>query len=484
LSPKIKILFVISEVADFLKTGGLADVGKALPIALKEMGVDVRIFLPYYPSIESKNPYEKISDLRVPFNMSEKGCRIFEADLNGIPVYLLEHHSYYSRKNPYDDGTNEYHDNAERFGFFSRAALSLCKALNFAPDIIHCNDWQSSLLPYYLRKYEYNAEVFQKTKTVLTIHNGAFQGKFSASHLHTVGIQSEDFHHESFEDHGAINYLKGGIFWADKVNTVSLGYAQELLNYPGSHGLENLIKAKGENFSGILNGCDYNDWNPATDPHIPRKYHTRYFAGKSFCKKKMQEHFQLTLDKSKPIFGIVSRLSQQKGFDYLLPALWNALKWDIQIVALGTGEKLIEEEFQHMREQYPNKVGWYLGYNNNLAHWIEAASDFFLMPSLFEPCGLNQIYSLKYGAVPIVRNVGGLKDTVIGHSNGSSESTGFVFDDPNADAVLSCIGYANQIWYDENKTYRTIRMRGMNKVFSWDVSAKKYMKVYESALEN
>lgn len=482
MAKKLKIILAISEVDGFIKTGGLADIGHSLPQALKQMGHDVRIVMPFYKTIKNRNTiFNVVPQLGVPMGFGEMWCSVHESFIDEVPIYFVEHNQFFHRDGIYDDGYNAYHDNAERFGMFSKAVLQLCMALDFQPDVIHCNDWHTSLLPYYLKTHVGHLPFFEKTASILSLHNAAFHGNYSAESNHFLGIAPEHFNMHGFEDYGRLNFLKGGIAWADKINTVSPGYANELLTYLGGHGLHDILWSRRDDFMGILNGCDYDSWNPAADSLIPAKFSTRSMKGKAKCKSELQHALQLRQSEEVPVLGIISRLTSQKGFDYLIPALYSILQWDVQVVILGSGDPRFEHGFNELAWRFPNKVGWRNMYDNTLSHWIEAGSDFFLMPSLFEPCGLNQLYSLRYGTLPIVRAVGGLKDTVRDHSTG--KGTGFVFESASTEGVIDIVGRAVHLFYNEKKQMKNLIRNAMKENFNWDKSAKEYVHLYDGAIK-
>ncbi len=478
----LKIMLAISEVEGFVKTGGLADIGRSLPLALKQRGHDVRIILPYYNKIiQQEIKTTVVESLGVSMGNIELWCGVKQSFIDEIPVYLIEYDHFFAREHCYDDGTLPFEDNAERFGFFSRSVLKTCQALDFSPDILHCNDWHTALLPFYLKEHEGDNPFFQKTASLLTLHNASFQGHFPVESREFLGIGWEYFTADCFEDFGQINFLKGGIAWADKINAVSPGYAQELLTPLGGHGLHEALLRRQEDVHGILNGCDYQIWNPALDSLIPRQYTPEDLSGKATCKNALQQAFQLPQNPDIPIIGMITRLSAQKGFEYALPALSAFLNGDVQLIVLGAGERWIEESLDELALQFPEKVGWKNGYDWELAHWIEAGSDLFLMPSLFEPCGLNQMYSLKYGTLPIVRAVGGLRDTVTNHDE--ARGTGFVFESSSPTALMACVQEAIQIYSDHPDAFQQLIQNAMEQQFDWEVSATQYETLYRDALK-
>ncbi len=479
----MRILFVASEVDGFSKSGGLADVAKALPKALHELGHDVRVVTPLYASIANQDTFTRLPEpLGVPMgSLGEAWCAIRASTLpdSQVPVYFLEHEQYFGRPGYYDQNGWAYADNAERFSFLSRGALQLCRALHWSPEVLHCHDWHTALVPYYLKM---EAPDLASAISVLTLHNAGYQGQFPGGWRQALTIEDEHFQSWAFEDHGGLNLLKGGIAFADRVNAVSPGYAQELLSPPGSHGLHDAILRKGTDFSGILNGCDYGEWSPEADPFLPASYSQTQLAGKATCKAALQVKFQLEARPEVPVFGLVSRLTEQKGFGLLIPALEAALQWDLQVVAMGSGDAATAAQLADLARRFPDKMGWWEGYSNPLAHLVEGGSDVFLMPSLYEPCGLNQIYSLRYGTLPLVRAVGGLKDTVVNYDEARGSGTGFLFQDPTPEALRDTIGWALSTWYDRPAHFRQLVQQAMQQRFPWEESAQAYVALYQDAL--
>ena len=477
----LKILFAVSELAGIVKTGGLADVAGALGPVMRKRKHDVRVVMPAYQQALAKLKTKIVS---VGEAVISHNCRfgfaIHESEFDGMPIYLIEHNRYFDRPDLYAYEGEGFADNSERFAFFCKATLEACKLQEFQPDIIHCHDWQSALLPYYLKKHEGNNPFFADTKSVLTIHNGAYQQHTDADLLENLGIDGSDFHSNGFEDHGRINLLKGGIAFADKITTVSQQYAKELLTELGSHGLAHILGQREQDFCGILNGCDYQHWSPFRDKLIPAKFSPKRMAGKAKCKKALQERMGLPEKAETPLFGLISRLANQKGFDYLIPALREFLQHDVQVALLGSGDKETTRQLEHLASAFPEKCTFHDGYDNELAHWIEAGSDFFLMPSLFEPCGLNQMYSMKYGTLPIVRAVGGLRDSVTGYREQREKATGFVFEKPDTLELLECMYLATDV-YGNKPVMSQLVSNAMSQSFTWDLSARQYLKVFRSA---
>ena len=491
MSEKLRIIYAATEVEGFSKSGGLADVSRALPLHLKQQGHDIRIVTPFYSSISENHVTRTlIQSLGVPLGGEEIRCAVRELEMQGtvegenvtVPVYFIEHEDYFFRSGYYDDGMLEYPDNAERFGFFSKSALQLCRALKWIPHIFHANDWHTALIPYYLFQEQEAGTELLVSSSVLTVHNSGYQGNVPGRFSNSLDIYDKFIVPEIFEDHGQLNLLKGGISFADQVNTVSQGYAEELKTPLGSHGLHEIYADKGNAFSGILNGCDYEEWNPESDPSLPECFSINDLAGKKVCKQKLQQTFGLPESSEVAVIGMVSRLTWQKGFEYLIPALQDILRLKVQLIILGSGELWIASSFDKLKEQFPEKLGWKNGHDNYLAHLIEAGSDLYLMPSLYEPCGLNQMYSLRYGTLPIVRNVGGLKDTVINYQENSQKGNGFIFEDPNAEAVAEAVDFAVKIFYRKPARFRKMIERAMKQRFTWTAAAEKYSALYQKTL--
>jgi len=481
-----KILFVTSEAVPFAKTGGLGDVCGVLPKFLKERGHDVRIVMPRYWAVNADK--HNLKPLGPPMGVSMNGsmfwCQILEGELDGVPVYFIEHQNFFGRAGLYDSGYQEYSDNPIRFGFLSRAALQVCQDLKFKPDIIHCHDWQTALVPAYLKTAEFHNPFFADTATVLSIHNIAYQGVFEPDSYPALGLGGEHFTEAKFESYGRINFMKGGIFFADAVGTVSPTHAREMLTPEGGQGLHDYLKRRGEDFIGILNGVDYEDWNPETDLLIPQNYSAEDLSGKAVCKEALQREFQLKAHPRIPIIGIVSRLVNQKGLDVLAPVIESIIyNMRVQFAILGSGEKWIEDFFGGLPARYPGRVGAWIGYDERKAHLIEAGADFFLMPSLYEPCGLNQIYSLKYGTLPIVRSTGGLVDTVEQYNEEDGSGTGFRFLASNGNGIYYTVGWAVSTYYDRPHHIRKMQERAMKTNFCWMRAVLQYELLYEKALE-
>ncbi|TRY33883.1 glycogen synthase GlgA [Aliiglaciecola sp. M165] len=472
----MKILFVVSEVQDLAKTGGLADVAKSLPIELKKLGHEVIIVMPFYKLIEDNHEAKTVVDehtIHAYDRAYSFGVR--QVYIEDVPVYCVAHADFFSRNGFYTDGYHAYPDNAERFAFFADAALHTAKLLEFQPDIVHCNDWHTALTPYFLRTD--NSGFFKDSKSILTIHNGAFHGTHRLDEI--PYLHPHKALHSQL-DGDAVNFLRIGIRYADKINTVSPNYASELLTTLGSHMLYNEFQARRKDVSGILNGCDYSEWDPATDKLLPTNYDVESLQGKGSCKRSLQIKAGLPENSSVPLIGMVCRLTEQKGFGYILPILEDLLQHNVQLLIVGTGDPSISEVLHRHALIHPDKFIFIETFSEELAHLLEAGSDFFLMPSLFEPCGLNQMYSLAYGTLPIVRAVGGLKDTVIDLKEQPDQSTGFVFDQPDSTALLSCILRALLHYYEYPQSFAKMKKRAMHTKFTWHQAALDYQELYES----
>ena len=470
----MKILFVVSEVEDLVKTGGLADVGKSLPLALKALGHEVIIVMPYYQQLANTFKAENYCEKQVLFSAHKAyEFDVKELSLEGLQVLAVDYPEYFDRKGLYSDDYHAYSDNAERFAFFANAALHTAKAVNFQPDIVHCNDWHTALTPYFVSIDD--SDFFAKAKSVFTIHNGAYQGTHKFNDIPYLQP-----HHQlhSQLDGDALNFVRIGIRYAHKINAVSPNYAQELLSPLGSHYLYDEFENRRNDVSGILNGCDYSQWDPVTDSHISKNYDHTNLAGKKTCKANLQKELGLPKKANVPVIGMVCRLTEQKGFAFILPILEKLLRHEMQLAIIGTGDPEISHCLRDAANKHPTKFAFIEGFSVRKAHMIEAGSDFFLMPSLFEPCGLNQMYSLAYGTLPIVRAVGGLKDTVIDLADEPESATGFMFVEPSAEALLACIQRALLFYYEAPKVFELTQKRAMQRRFTWQDAAQQYQTLY------
>jgi starch synthase len=476
----MRVILASSEVAPYSKTGGLGDVAGALPRALSRVGCDVCVVTPRYTGwgghpgdVVSHETGELIlDDLRVPFARGVKYAAVWRDWMNGAPVYFIDNPEYFGRGYIYGYGDFD----AERFAFFSRAVIELAKRIGGPPDVIHCNDWQTGFIPAYLAKGYAADPFFARTATLFTIHNLAFQGIFDPNLVLKFGFGWDVFQF-GMEFHGAANAMKAGIYFSTAVSTVSPKYAQEIQTPEFGVNLDGLLRQRRDSLIGILNGVDYNEWNPETDGNISANYGIHDLSGKTACKRDLLEKYHLPVDLQKPVVAIVSRLTSQKGIDLIAQAVWRILETGAYFILLGSGAESYVGYFQHVRDTTPAQVGVYFGYNNELAHQIEAGADMFLMPSAYEPCGLNQMYSLKYGAAPLVRGVGGLDDTIRNFEPTTGRGNGYKFYEYSGDRLIEKFYEAMMIYYDR-ETWRKLQLNGMREDFSWDSSAHNYMTAY------
>ena len=473
-----KILFVASECVPFVKTGGLADVVGSLPKYLNKEQFDVRVMLPKYMMIPDKfkqNMHYK-THFYMELNWRSQYVGVLETVVDGITFYFIDNEFYFAGTKPYG---NIYED-IEKFAFFSRACLSALPVIDFRPDIIHCHDWQTGLVPVYLHDSFQGGEFFRGIKTIMTIHNLKFQGIWDKKTVKNItGLGDYYFAPDKLEAYGDANYLKGGIVYADYVTTVSESYANEIRMPFYGEGLDGLMNAKANRLVGIVNGIDYDEYNPETDPYIVQHYNAKTFRKEKVKNKHaLQEELGLEVDDRRFMIGIVSRLTDQKGFDLIDYVIEEICANDTQLVVLGTGEEKYEHLFRHFAWKYPNRVSANIFYSNERSHRIYAACDAFLMPSLFEPCGLSQLMSLRYGTVPIVRETGGLRDTVQPYNQYEGTGTGFGFCNYNAHEMLGTVRYAKDVYYNHRREWNKIIDRGMAADFSWSASAKKYEELY------
>lgn len=494
-SKKLKILFVTSEVVPFIKTGGLADVSAALPQMLSELGHEVRIVVPKYGAVDSRkfkiHEVVRLKDLTIKIGDKEVIFSLKSCFLPGqkvrVQIYFLDNQEYFgSRNSLYVDPVSgeDYPDNDERFILLSRSVFELISKLGWIPDIIHCNDWQTALIPAYLNTLYKDEPQFSNFKTLFTIHNLAYQGIFPKSSFKKTGLPDELNSEKGLEIYNKLNFMKSGLLFADVINTVSETYANEIrTNEELGAGLKNILAKRKNDLYGIVNGIDTKVWNPEKDKHLPKKYTIKNFDNKKINKKELADKFGFVYDENIPIIGLISRLFDAKGLDLVENAFEDLMKMNIQVVLLGTGDKKYHVFFDKMSKKYPDKFACYLGFNDELAHLIEGGSDMFLMPSRYEPCGLNQMYSLMYGTVPIVRQTGGLADTVIKYDEKTDEGNGFVFKQYDKKALIKEVKRAVKIFEDQ-KTWVKIMKSGMKSDFSWNSSAKKYIDLYKTILNS
>ncbi len=478
------VMFVSPEVAPFAKTGGLADVSGSLPRHLKRLGCDARIVLPFYRMVQGQGlQYETIlEELEVPFKGGVLKAEIKRFYLEGVvPVYFLTYDEFYDRSNLYGNSKGDYHDNAERFIFFCRSVFELCKQIDFQPDIIHCNEWQTGLIPAYLKTLYRKEKFFKNTKTIYTIHNIAYQGIFEKEVFEKTCLPEDVFCNAGIEYFGKVNFMKAGIVYADIINTVSEKYCKEIQTEEYGCGLQEILKKRADVLFSVLNGVNYHEWNPETDVYIATNYTKENLSGKIDCKQDLLRHFTLPLSlTNRPLLGIISRLAEQKGIDLILETVDRLMALNVGFVLLGVGEERYQRLFQDLTRRYPKRIGICLAYDNLLAHKIEAGADIFLMPSRYEPCGLNQIYSLRYGTIPIVRATGGLDDTVIDYDLENGAGNGFKFEEYTTSAFLNKTKQALSV-FTEREEWGQLMKNAMSEDFSWEIAAKKYIELYKRA---
>lgn len=493
----LRVLFVSSEIYPLIKTGGLADVSGALPQALKQLKVDIRLLLPAYKGIlaQCKKP-KRLGNLEV---FSGVHCQLYETTLTNskVPLILIEQTSLFEREGgPYNNPQQQdWHDNALRFGLLSKVAalLSLPNTLlAWQPDIVHCNDWQTGLTPYFMQKLQSSA------KTCFSIHNLAYQGNFHADWRYSLGLDPFDYKIQGYEFHGQLSFMKAGLHYADQLTTVSPHYAQEIQTAAFGFGFEGLLQHRKQDLVGILNGIDTTEWNPEQDPHLPTHYSQHQLDNKSVVKVALLEKFSLKnpsnskTDKgvsNPPVLAVVSRLAYQKGLDMLLTIAPKLLQSGCKLLILGSGEKGLEEGFLKLQADYPTQVGVHIGYNEPLSHLMMAGADIFVMPSRFEPCGLNQLYGLRYGTISVVNSTGGLADSIQAYDvnrpadhPSNKKATGFVMESPNAESLLVTLAQAMSI-YEQRDTWKKLQNQAMEIDISWQNSAKRYISCYASLLK-
>ena len=478
----MKILFLSSEGLPYSKTGGLADVVQALPKALAEMGHEVAVLLPRYRG--NKIASTLVSSVTITMGDELRFPAIAEgAAVAGVRYFFVVDRGFYDREQLYGEKGIDYPDNAERFTEFSRTAIEFVKRV-WLPDVIHCHDWQTALVPLLMRTQYVQDPVTRNLPVVLTIHNLAYQGMFPRAALKATGLPESLFTVDKLEFYGLVNFLKGGILFADYLSTVSRRYALEIQTPEYGSALDGVIRERAGRLVGILNGVYYSQWSPETDSLIVQHYSAQNLEGKKVCKKDLLQYFKLPTDKAehleRPLIGIVSRFADQKGFDLIAQVATELMQENLSLVVLGTGQAEYERLFRGLAEKYPARVGLKIGYDNALAHKIEAGSDIFLMPSRYEPSGLNQMYSLRYGTVPVVRATGGLDDTIQEFDRKTNQGTGFKFVNYDGPSLLQAVREALQV-FREPKVWQQLQRNGMAKDFSWKASAAAYVTLYEAA---
>jgi starch synthase len=473
------IAFVASEGVPYSKTGGLADVVGALPRALAALGHQVSVYLPRYRQTRLAEPATVVRSITIPFDDEYRFASVVTGGSQaGVRFYFVEYPQFFDREGLYGTPAGDYPDNAERFALFSRAVLEASKILG-VPHVFHCHDWQSALVPVLLRTIYADDPAFRDVATMFTIHNMGYQGLFPPEVLPLLMLPWDLFTMMKMEFFGQVNFLKGALTYADYVTTVSKKYSQEIQTAEYGFGLEGVLRGRAATLAGILNGVDYDEWSPQTDKFIAAKYSPQDLSGKAKCKLDLLASFGLPASAAKlPVIGIVSRFAAQKGFDLISQVADRLAREEMVLIALGAGDKPYEEMFTRLSKQFPHGIAVKVAYDNAIAHKIEAGADMFLMPSRYEPCGLNQIYSLKYGTVPIVRATGGLDDTIEHWDARSGKGTGFKFSEYNGESLLLTVKQALQAYRDQT-SWQVLMRNGMNKDFSWNASAREYGKIYE-----
>jgi len=480
MSKKPLILFVTAEIYPFSKTGGLGDVMGALPVALQRMGANVAVITPLYGRISTGDVHLRLvyPDCPVRYPWPPITAEIYQADYFGVPVYFIHRGEYFDRRFYYSTHGGDYFDNCERFIFFCRAALEWAKRLGPAPAVVHAHDWHAALVPAYLSFLRKTDPYWRNVKTVMTIHNLAFQGRFSSRLFWESGLPASAWHMEGAEFYGDFNLLKAGVMYADSVTTVSPSYAREIRTHRFGCGLEGVLEKRASDLSGILNGADYEVWDPANDKFLPATYSLGGMKGKRLCKLQLIDELGMDRDlEHRPLLGFIGRLRYQKGIDLLIRIMPELMRRDVGVVVLGEGNLRIEARLLELMEKYHGRLFVRIGYTEDLAHRIQAGTDIFLMPSRYEPCGLTQMYSLRYGTIPVATAVGGLKDTIVPYPR--FNATGFIFAEPNPRLFLRAVSLAVYVWKKPG-AWNRIRKRAMLESFSWERSAKGYLEVYKN----
>ncbi len=479
----MKILFAASEAAPFAKTGGLADVSGSLPRALAALGHDVSVVIPRYRQVDvAAYKLKPVASFFVPLGSWRERCDVLKGSMGrDVTVYFVNKDIYYDRPDLYRTAQADYPDNAERFIFFSRAVLELCGALDLRPQIVHCNDWQTGLVPLYLKKSYGASAALGRARSVFTVHNLGYQGLFWHWDMSLTGLGWDVFTPEGIEFWGRMNLLKAGLVYSDIITTVSRTYSREIQTPEYGYGLDGVLLSRSRDLYGIVNGIDYGEWNPARDRNIPRTYSAARPAGKAVCKKELLARLDLQ-DSGEPLVGMVTRLADQKGLDILTEALPDILALGARLVILGTGDAKYAKILTDAANRHGDRMRVLLQYNDGLAKNIYAGSDLFLMPSHYEPCGLGQMIALRYGTVPVVRKTGGLADTVADYNVRTGRGTGFLFEQYSSTALVRCLRRALDVYGDAEK-WKKLVQAGMKQDFSWEQSAREYVKVYRKALE-
>lgn len=484
----MKILMVTSEAVPFAKTGGLADAVSALAINLRKQGHDVRIIMPRYYAIDKSKLKAYMQPLAVAAGQSEAWVQVFESTLpqTDVPVYFLDHEASYGRDGIYGTKTQtDFVDNPYRSALLCHGAFQLCRMLGWYPDIMHAHDWFCALVPVLLKCVCRNG-YFAHTSSVFTIHNLGYQGVYSKESFNALGLDWQLYYGAGLEHNGAINLLQSGITCADMITTVSPTYAKEMQTLEGGFGQDGLLRVRSDVVRGVLNGCDLETWNPGIDKLLPVNFDVEHLTNKTKCKRELQKKMGLEMNADVPLIGIITRLADQKGIAEVFAPMYGSIynictTMQVQFAILGSGEKWCETEIYNLQEKLPNLKA-YIGYDESLSHLIEAGSDFFLMPSRYEPCGLNQMYSMLYGTLPIVRRTGGLADTVEQYNEQTGDGTGFLFDNLTPGAIYDTVGWAVHTYYNKKDHIKKMQTRAMKKDFSWQASVNGYIDIYKEAL--
>ncbi|MEW6184879.1 MAG: glycogen synthase GlgA [Thermodesulfobacteriota bacterium] len=481
----MKILFATSEVSPFSRAGGLAEVSNHLPLALARMGHEVFIATPKYRQTRDGKPPLKLlpTPLEVPISWMKKTAQIYQSSIEKqVKVFFIGRDDLYDREGLYGNEFGDYQDNAERYIFFSRAVVELCQTLNLRPEVIHCNDWQTGLIPVYLKTLYAQAPSLQSIASLFTIHNLGYQGLFWHYDLHLTGLGWEWFTPKGLEFFGKLNLMKGGIVFADLLNTVSPNYRKEILTPVNGFGLEGVLKTRGNDLYAVLNGVDDQVWDPARDPFIAFNFSSDDLENKKGCKAHLQEIFHLKKKAEAPVIAFISRLLDRKGLDLISQIFPRLMETEIEVILMGQGVELYQTWAQEMVQRYPGLIGLEKEYNGPLAHQIQAGADMLLMPSRYEPCGLEQLSALRYGTVPIVRAVGGLEDTVEDYNMKLDQGTGFKFKEYEGDKLFQTLQKALSVYRDKPR-WKRLMQRAMKMDFSWEKSAAQYQALYEKAVE-
>ncbi len=487
----MKILMVSAEAVPFAKTGGLADAVSAMAGNLSLAGNEVKIVMPRYYKIDRNKLTKLEGAMGVPVGMGQEWTAVYKTNLPGFPaveVYFIDHELCFGRDGVYGTKSEpDFHDNPYRFSLLAHGAFQLCNKLGWFPDIVHAHDWSAGLVPVLLKHVCRQQPQFSHTASVYTIHNMGYQGVYGKEKFPDLGIDWNLYYGAGFERNGAINFMQAGITCADMITTVSPTYAHEIQTPEGGFGLDGLLRVRTDVVKGIVNGVDIDTWNPSKDKYLPANYSVKNMAGKAECKKALQEYFGLPVRADVPVIGLISRLVSQKGIAEVFAPTYGSLfricsTMDLQFVLLGSGEKWCEEEINNLQSKLPNFRAK-IGYSENLSHLIEAGADFFLMPSQYEPCGLNQMYSELYGTLPIVRRTGGLADTVQNYNQETGDGTGFMFDSLTPGSVYDTIGWAVWAYYNKKEHIRKMQEKAMKMDFTWKASCKKYEEVYKEAID-